>query len=171
MKKLIFTLLMLPILVGAQKQNVYIKLVDAKGTMLKGDVLTKGFENYLNALTLGTTGSNNSIVNFTMNITGASADLKKAITNKEYLMSGQITATQIGSNGIPITVYTIAMEKIKVQSCNENLGCNSEMTTSVSLQPVRIGWTYYQNSIKSGIKTVSNKYGFDAETGGAWTNF
>ena len=35
------------------------------------------------------------------------------------------------------------------------------MSTSVTLNATRIGWTYYQSS-RDGIQTVSNKYGWDA---------
>jgi hypothetical protein len=44
------------------------------------------------------------------------------------------------------------------------------MTTTVTLQATRIGWTYYQTD-RAGTQVVTNKYGFDAETGGQWTNF
>jgi type VI protein secretion system component Hcp len=162
---------MLPMFVVAQKQDVYVKLTDAKGTPINGDVVTRGFEKSLYALTFATAGKNNSQVNFTMNITGASAELKKAMANGEFLMTGQVTVTQNGSNGLPVTIYEIKMEKIKIQSCNESMGCNSVMTTSVTIQPVRIGWTYYQTTAKTGTQTISNKYGFDADTGGAWTKF
>jgi hypothetical protein len=62
------------------------------------------------------------------------------------------------------------MEKIRVQGCSEAMGCNSAMTTTVTLQATRIGWTYYQTD-RTGALVVSNKYGYDAETGGQWTNF
>jgi hypothetical protein len=62
------------------------------------------------------------------------------------------------------------MERIKVLDCTEAMGCNGVMTTTVTLQPMRIGWTYF-NTGKSGLQTVSNKYGYDLETGGVWNNF
>ena len=170
MKKLMLLLLVLPIFAVAQKQDVYLKLTDAKGTIIKGDVMVRGFEKNLNVITFATGGKNNSQVNFTMPIAGASADLKKAMSDGQFLLNGLVTITQIGSNGMPTTVYTVVMEKIRVQSCNEIMGCDNVMTTAVTLQPSRIGWTYYQTG-RSGIQTVSKKYGIDAETGGAWTNF
>tara|TARA_R110000868_G_scaffold216416_7_gene466595 strand:+ start:16950 stop:17465 length:516 start_codon:yes stop_codon:yes gene_type:complete len=171
MKHLFILLVVLPMFMVAQNQEVYIKLTDAKGTPIKGNATLKGFENSIYALTLATSGNNNSQVNFTMNITGASADLKKAMVNNESLLSGLVTVTQLSSyKAGPDIVYTITMEKIKVQSCNENMGCNNVMTTSITIQPIRIGWTYYQVG-KSGTPTVSNKYGFDAETGGSWSKF
>lgn len=170
MKKLFILLMLAPCITIAQKQEVYIKLTDAKGSPINGDVVTKGFEKQMYAQSLATTGKTNSQVSFTMDITGASADLKKAMINGEFLLSGLVTVIQPGSNGLPITVYTIKMEKIKVQSCNESMGCNNALTTSVIIQPVRIGWTYYQTG-RTGTPIASNKYGFDSETGGAWINF
>ena len=170
MKKIMLILLLAPLISWSQKQDVYIKLTDVKGSPINGDVTVRGFEKNLYALTIATSGRNNSQVSFTMEITGASAELKKAMSNGEFLMTGLVSVIQPRSTGMPSVLYTIKMEKIKVLSCNESMGCNSAMTTSVSMQPVRIGWTYYQTG-RNGAQTVSNKYGFDSETGGAWNNF
>ena len=169
MRTIIFILLFIPIIAAAQKQDVYIKLTDAKGVQIKGDATLKGFERSMQALTINSSGKNNTQFSFTMNVSGASADLKKAMNNGEFLLSGLVTVLQ-SAVARPAIVYTIKMEKIKVTFCNESMGCNNVMTTSVTLQATRIGWTYYQTNT-TGTQTVSNKYGFDAETGGAWTNF
>lgn len=170
MKKMLFFLLLTPLFSLAQKQDVYVKLTDAKGSPINGDVVARGFERQMYALSLATAGKNNSQLNFTMDITGASADLKKAMANGEWLMAGQVTVNQAGSNGMINTVYTIKLEKIKVVFCSESMGCNNAMTTSVTLQATRIGWTYFQTG-RNGLQTVSNKYGFDVETGSPWSNF
>jgi type VI protein secretion system component Hcp len=169
MRTIIFILLFLPIIALAQKQDVYIKLTDANGMQIKGDAVLKGFERSMQALTINSGGKNNTQFSFTMNVTGASADLKRAMNSGEFLASGLVTVLQTGI-ARPVTTYTIKMEKIKVISCNESMGCNNLMTTTVILQATRIGWTYYQTNAM-GVQTVSNKYGFDAEAGGPWTNF
>jgi type VI protein secretion system component Hcp len=169
MRTIIFILLFIPIIAAAQKQDVYIKLTDAKGVQIKGDAILKGFERSMQALTINSGGKNNTQFNFTMNITGASADLKSAMNSGEFLLSGLVTVLQPGL-ARPMITYTIKMEKIKVTSCNESMGCNNIMTTSITLQATRIGWTYYQTST-TGAQTVSNKYGYDAEAVGTWTNF
>jgi hypothetical protein len=69
-----------------------------------------------------------------------------------------------------LTNYTIKMENITVLSCEESLGCNGVMDTSVTLQATRIGWTYYQTG-KTGTPVVSKKYGWDAGNNREWTNF
>lgn len=169
MRKIIFILFLIPIIAAAQKQDVYIKLADAKGVQIKGDATLKGFEKCMQALTINSGGKNNTQFNFTMNISGASADLKRAMNSGEFLTSGLVTITQ-SSLAKPLVVYTIKMEKIRVTFCNESMGCNNAMATSVTLQATRIGWTYYQTNT-NGTQTVSNKYGYDTETGGAWANF
>jgi type VI protein secretion system component Hcp len=125
----------------------------------------------LYALTVGSAGKNNTQVTFSMNITGASADLKRAMTNGETLQSGLVTVTQLNpSMGRPMVVYSIKIEEIKVNACSESMGCNSAMTTSATITATRIGWTYYQNN-PNGTQTVSRKYGFDSASGKEWTNF
>ncbi len=170
MKHIIFIFLIAPLFVAAQNQTVYVKLADFKANVIKGDVLERGYENQIQAFTMATSGKNNSQVSFTMNIIGASADLKRAMANGELLSTGELTVTKLGYNGVPVVQNTIKMEKIKVLACSENMGCDNTMMSTVTLQPARIGWTYYQTS-KGGLQTVSNKYGYDLESGGAWTNF
>ena len=168
MRTIIFLLFLVPVFAIAQKQDVYIRLTDATGKQVNGDAVTKGFEKWMQGISTNSGGKNNTQFSFTMNITGASADLKRALANGELLMTGQVNVMQMGITPQPL--YLIKMEKIRVLSCAEAMGCNGVMTTTVSLQAARIGWTYYQTG-KTGAPVVSNKYGFDAETGGPWTNF
>jgi type VI protein secretion system component Hcp len=171
MRKIILIMLLSPLFCIAQKQEVFIKLVDANGKQISGDAVVKGFEKQLYALTVGSAGKNNTQVTFSMTITGASADLKRAMTNGETLQSGMVTVTQLNpSMGRPMVVYSIKIEEIKVNACSESMGCNSAMTTSASITATRIGWTYYQNN-PNGTQTVSRKYGFDSASGKEWTNF
>lgn len=171
MRTIIWALLLIPVLASAQKQEVYIKLTDAGGKQISGDATMKGFEKWLQTLTINSGGKNNTQLNFSMNITGASADLKKALAGKESLLTGQVSVMQTGGSADrPSTLYTIKMEQITVLSCSETMGCNNIMTTSVTLQATRIGWTYYQTS-PSGSQTISRKFGWDAKTNSAWINF
>lgn len=171
MRILILILFLSPVFSFAQKTDVFVKLADAKGQQIKGEAVLKGFERWIGATSINSGGKNNSQLNFTMNISGASADLKSALTGGELLLNGQVTVTTLdASSGRWTTVYTIKMEKIGVAACLETMGCNNQMTTSVTLNATRIGWTYYQTD-KTGAITVSNKYGYDSEKGGEWTNF
>ncbi|MDP3312744.1 type VI secretion system tube protein Hcp [Lutibacter sp.] len=163
-------MLALPVIIHSQTKT-FIKLTDPKNQLIKGESVTKGFEGWIMPLTTGSSGKNNTQYSFTMNISIASADLKRAMASGELLMTGQINVMNSSfSAGAPKPVYNIKMEKIKVLTCTESLGCNGVMTTSVTLQATRIGWTYYQTD-RTGTLAVSNKYGYDAETGTEWTNF
>lgn len=168
MKTVLIALLMIPLFGQSQVQDVFIKLTDANGKQINGTSLTRGYEKWITGLTISSSGKNNSQLNFTMQISGAAADLKRAMAQGEFLLNGIVSVTQPAD--IPIRLYTINMEKIRVIACSESMGCNNTMTTTVVLSAARIGWTYFQVG-KTGVSTVSNKYGFDMETGKAWTNF
>lgn len=168
MRTIIMILSFIPFFAIAQKQEVFLRLTDASGRQINGDALARGYERNINVITNAGGGKNNTQLSFTMNIIGASADLKRVMASGELLTNGQLSVVVAGEK--PAFVYTVKMEKIRVLSCSESMGCNGVMTTAVTLQATRIGWTYYQTG-KTGIAVVSNKYGFDSETGGQWSNF
>lgn len=171
MRTIILALLLLPMVMFAQRQDVYINLTDAGGQQIKGDALVKGFERSISALTFASGGKNNSQINFTMNIGGASADLKRAMGSGALLVNGSINVLQASSaTGRPMLLYSIKMENIRVISCSESMGCNNVMTTTTVLAATRIGFTYFQMDSK-GKQTISQKYGFDMDSGKEWTNF
>ncbi len=162
----LFILLLIPALGFSQTSNVFIKLTDPKGVLIKGDGAQKGFEKTIRAWTTASSGKNNTQFTFTMNVMDAAAILKNAMANGDQLMNATVSVmTATGPS------YTITMEKIRVVACAESMGCNSVMTTEVSLQATRIGWTYYAADRSGMNMVVSQKYGFDAETGQAWNKF
>ena len=171
MRILILIALLLPLFGVSQKNDVFIRLTDSRGQQIKGDAVLKGFENWVGATSINSSGKSNTQLNFTMNVIGASADLKRAMTNGELLMNGQLVVLVPNPlGGRPVTSYTIKMENIAVLSCYEAMGCNNVMNTTVSLQVTRIGWTYY-NTSSTGTSTISRKYGWDAEKNMEWTSF
>jgi len=134
----------------------------------QGDAVLKGFENWLSASSINSSGKNNNQLNFTVNVTAASADLKRAMSNGELLLSGQVTVLSANpSGGRPLTSYTIKMENIAVVSCYEAMGCNNAMNTTLTLQVARIGWTYYNTTTQA----VSRKFGWDVEKNMEWSSF
>jgi len=169
MRRIIFILLLLPLFSFAQKTDVFLKLTDVKGQQIKGESVLKGFERWIGATTIISEGKNNTQLSFTMAVSGATADLKKAMANGELLSRGEVYVVTSRA-GAPFIVYTIKMEQITVLSSSEAMGCNNMMNTTVSLHATRIGWTYYQSG-KTGIQTVSKKFGWDADTKSEWTNF
>ncbi len=171
MRKIIFILAMAPLFVMAQTNTVFIKLTGAGGKLIKGEVVMKGFEGAIQASTINSGGKNNTQTSFTMEVNGASADLKRAMASSEVLSKAEVTVlSPVRTMGAPIVAYTIKMEQIRVTGCTEAMGCNSIMSTSVTLEATRIGWTYYSTG-KTGVNTVSKKYGWDADAGTEWTNF
>ena len=169
MQKIILILMLLPMNVVAQKQDVYLKLTDAAGMQIKGDAVTRGFERSIYILSFSSGGKNNSQLSFNMNVIGASADLKSAMSAGMLLQNGILTVTQSGMGGATM-LYTIKMEAIKVNACTEAMGCNAEINSTVVVTAARMGWTYYQQD-GTGKLIVSRKYGYDNESGKEWTNF
>ena len=168
MRKFILILFLSPLFCIAQKTDVFIKLSDARGQQIKGDAVLKGFENWLSASSINSSGKNNNQLNFTVNVTAASADLKRAMSNGELLLSGQVAVLSANpSGGRPLTSYTIKMENIAVVSCYEAMGCNNAMNTTLTLQVARIGWTYYNTTTQ----VVSRKFGWDVEKNMEWSSF
>lgn len=171
MKTIIFLLLLIPFISFSQKTNVFVKLTDAKGLQIRGEASLKGFERWIGATTISSGGKNNTELSFTMAVSGASADLKRALANGELLLNGQVTVMSPNpTTSYPVISYTIKMENVAVTFCNEAMGCNNILSTTVNLQATRIGWTYYQPD-KTGAMSVSKKFGWDADTQSEWTNF
>lgn len=171
MKTIILILLFSPIFVFSQTSTVFIKLTDAKGQLIKGESVIKGFEGWITATTFNSYGKNNTQLIFSMNVSGASADFRRAIANGEVLSNGQVSV--MGSNSIyggPVALYTIKLEKISVISCTDAMGCNNVMNTTVSLQATLIGWTYYGTG-KTGSQIVTKKFGWNSDTNSEWTSF
>jgi type VI protein secretion system component Hcp len=166
MRAIFLILFLSPVFCVAQKTDVFVKLTDANGLQIKGEATLKGFERWIGVTSITSSGKNNTQLDFTMTVSGASADLKKAMDSGSALSSGQVTVLVPNpAGGMPITSYTIKMEKIVVSSCFEAMGCNSLMNTTVTLLATRIGWTYYSNG------AISKKYGWDAESNKEWAGF
>jgi type VI protein secretion system component Hcp len=174
MRILIFALLLSPFFGFSQKSNatVFIRISDTKGLQIIGESIAKGFEKWIEASSTNSGGKNNTQFNFTMQVGGAAADLKRAMNNNEFLAKTEVTviAPNPGGVGPQVLVYTIKMEQVKVLSCAEGIGCNNAMNTAVILQATRIGWTYY-NQTRTGTTAVSKKFGWNADTQSEWTSF
>ncbi|MFT3843814.1 MAG: type VI secretion system tube protein Hcp [Lacibacter sp.] len=163
MRTILFAMLFLPFFSLAQKTETYLKLINPSGTQMKGDAVARGFERCIYIINSSQGGKNNTQITFKMNISGASADLMRARNNGEILPSGEISTirTAVDRN---VLISQIKMEKITVIAYAEN---GTEAT--VTIQATKIGWIYYQQL--KGRTSVTNKYSYDAETGGTWTGF
>lgn len=169
MRTIILSLLLFPLIAAAQQTDTYIKLTDASGQQIKGDAVVKGFERNITVLSFASAGKNNAQLTFNMNLTGASADLKRAMSSGALLPNGILTVIKPGIYS-PVIHYTIKMENIRVNSCSEMMGCNNQTNTTTTITAARIGWTYYETD-KTGKTVVTRKFGFDNDSGKEWTNF
>jgi type VI protein secretion system component Hcp len=165
MRTIIFFLFLIPSISFSQRQENYAKFINSSGIQIKGDAVTRGFERWITVLSNSNGGKNNTEVTFTMNISGACADLRNANTNGVNLQKGELTTTQISNEGRLAVVKNIKMENISVINYSE-----SGSQASVTIRATRIGWIYYQQSTK-GAWTVANKTSYDATTGGPWKDF
>lgn len=74
-----------------------------------------------------------------MNVIGASADLKRAISNAILLQNGILTVTQ-PAMGAPNMLYTIKIEGIRVTGCSESMGCNAAINSTAIINAALISW-------------------------------
>ena len=170
MKKIIFIVLLLPIIAFGQKNITYLNLKNSAGQLIKGSSVAKRFERQIEASTFQSNSANNDTrISFTMPVGSASGELRASMNNKQTLPKGKVAVTAKGQEQLTI-VYKINMENIRVESCDDIQSSNGEMVTQVVLRAVRIGWTYYTND-RRGSLTVSGKNGWDAEKSTAWTSF
>jgi type VI protein secretion system component Hcp len=171
MRYVLILLFVLPLFSLAQNAKVYIKLTDGGGKMIRGTSTARGYEYWIEALTTGSAGENNIQFLFSMPVSGASALLKSMMSRGEQVLNGEVVVTTVGNNGTLLLSQTIKMEQASVLSCSETMGCNNVMTTAVTLQATRIGWTYYSIDRTGAMVTVSQKFGWDASTRSPWTKF
>src|SRR5882757_8061935 len=109
MRKIILVLLLTPLFTFSQNTSIFIKLTDATGQQIKGESTMKGFEKNIQATSTSSAGKNNSQFNFTMTVSGASADLKKAMANGQVLPTAEVIAVVPNGGGAPATSYSIKM--------------------------------------------------------------
>ena len=170
MKKLLFSLLLLPTIGFSQKNFTYLSLKSTAGQLIKGSSVAKGFERQIETTTFqSNSATNDTRISFTMPAGSASGELRASISTKQALPKGEVTVTTMSSHQ-PVIIYKINMENIRVESCDDIQNSNGEMVTQVVLRALRIGWTYYTID-RRGVLTVASKSGWDAEKSQGWTSF
>src|SRR4029077_5940194 len=90
MRTIIFILLLSPFHSFSQNSDVFIKLTDARNQQIKGESVTKGYERWIQATSINSGGKNNSQLSFTMQVSGASADLKKSLASGDLLSKAEV---------------------------------------------------------------------------------
>ena len=169
MRTIILVLSLIPFFCFSQTNNkVFIKLTDANGKQINGESKDIHYKDWIYTTFINSSGNNNTLLSFTMDVSGASAVLKKAMLTSLTLLNGEVNVTAGNKNTVsPEILYKIKMEKIKVLNCSETTGSNNSMQTAVTLQATRIGWIYYTTS-NTGVQTESKRYGWDVELNKEW---
>ncbi len=166
MKRLLFIILLLPVMAMAQGgKDIFAKFNLESGFPLRGTSTVRGYEkNIIVTDLVASSTNNNTSVQLPMPSSGATASFTSYIQSGKKLPFGEIIVTSM-LEGQRIIEYKIKMEGIAVAEATDNNG-----TTKLVLDAARIGWIYYSTNNKGG-STVSSKTGWDKEKGVAWTNF
>lgn len=169
--KIIITCLYLLLHFSAQcqTQRFFVQLFDASGKSIPGNSVERGFERQIEANS-STSSLQNPRLFFTMNTNASSGVLQRMIKANERISSGLLTVAQPNREGRLVPVYTVKIQNAQVLSCSNQSNVNGSVT-SVELQADRIGFTYYQQDLKTGINKTGSKSGFDWTTNKEWTNF
>lgn len=170
--KRFFQILMLGVLIAGSssatlqtKQQTFLQITDASGQLIRGTSLQKFYERQIIVTSFSGVTAGNAQVQFTMPSGGASATLATLRGGKETIPYAVFTVTQPAETGLNV-LSTVRLEVIRVLSVTDANG-----STSATLQAGRIGTTYFQNNLKTGIRTVSGKTGYDYTTGQTWNAF
>ncbi|NCU05538.1 MAG: hypothetical protein GXC73_16320 [Chitinophagaceae bacterium] len=170
--KRLFQILLLGVFVAGSssatlqtKQQTFLQITDAGGQLIRGTSVQKFYERQIIATSFSGVTAGNAQVQFMMPSGGASATLANMQGSKEtipYAVFTNIVPAEPTWN----VLSTVRLEAIRVISVQDANG-----STSVTLQAERIGTTYYQNNLKTGIRTVSGKTGYDFKAGQTWNTF
>lgn len=147
------------------KQETFLQIVDANGQPVRGTSVQRFYERQIIATGFSGVTAGKAQVQFTMPSGGASATLATLQGSKETIPYAVFTNT-VPAEPTWNVLSTVRLEAIRVISVQDANG-----STSVTLQAERIGTTYYQNNLKTGIRSVTGKTGYDFKTGQTWNAF
>ena len=147
------------------KQHTFLKMVDAKGQLIQGSSVQRGYERLIIASSFSGVTTGNAQVKYMMPSGGASAVLATMQGNKQKLPYAVFTITEPGEARLNV-LSTVRLESVSIIRVEDVNG-----STNVTLQAASIVTTYFQNNLKTGILTISGKTGFDYTTGQTWNSF
>ncbi len=171
MKRLFQILVLAVLIVGSNsfsfqtKQQTFLQIVDANGQPIRGTSVQRFYERQIIAAGFSGVTAGNAQVQFTMPSGGASATLATLQGSKQTIPYAVFTIT-VPAEPTWNVLSTVRLEAIRVISVQDANG-----STSVTLQASRIGTTYYQNNLKTGIRSVTGKTGYDFKAGQTWNSF
>jgi len=159
------TALLLSATTKQSKQKIFLRLVDASGQTIRGTSVERFYERQIEVTAFSGLTTGNPQVKFTMPSGAATAILANLQGNKQKLSSGVFTNTEQGEPTLNVT-STVRLEEVIVISVSDANG-----STEVTLKASRIGTTYFQNNLKTGVRTVGSKTGFDFANKQPWAAF
>jgi hypothetical protein len=164
---LMLSVLMITLASGTtqSKQEVFLKIVDANGQIIRGTCVERFYERQIIATSFSGVTTGKAQIQFIMPSGGASATLARMQGSKETIPYAVFTIT-VPAEPTWNVLSTVRLEVIRVISVQDANG-----STSVTLQAERIGTTYFQNNLKTGIRSVTGKTGYDFKTGQTWNSF
>ena len=183
-KSTFFLLAFLLFYIGAHAQgySIFVKIIDANGKQINGEVADKGYENQIAATNFGQENINCTTVTggapcsgksgrfiFNMVINKSLPLLKKALFSTEHLTSIDIIFRKPGSS-TPFTYYKIRLENVIVTHITDAADLINSVKNQVELDAARFGWTYIYQSANGGTDTPI-KFGWDIISNTEWTGF
>lgn len=147
------------------KQQIFLQIPDANGQLLRGTSTQRGYERQIIVTSFSGVTTGKAQLQFTMSSGGASATLATMQGGKETIPYAVFTVTQRAESSLNV-LSTVRLEAIRVLTVEDVNGI-----TNVTVQATRIGTTYFQYNLKTGIRTVSGKTGYDYSTGQTWNAF
>lgn len=147
------------------KQKIFLRLVDASGQTIRGTSIERFYERQIEVTAFSGFSTGNAQVKFTMPSGAATATLANLQGSKQKLSSAVFTNTEQGEPTLNV-MSTVRLEEVIVISVSDANG-----STEVILKATRIGVTFFQNNLKTGVRTISSKTGFDFANKQPWTAF
>jgi type VI protein secretion system component Hcp len=147
------------------KQQVFLNLTDASGQMIRGTSTQRGYERQVIVTSFSGVTTGNPQVQFIMPSGSATATLANLQGNKNQLSHAVFTTTQTAEQGLTV-LNTVRLEEVTIIKTEDING-----STTVTLKANRIGTTYYQNNLKTGVRSISGKTGWDFVNKKQWTAF
>lgn len=147
------------------KQQIFLQMVDVNGVAIRGTSVQRGYERQIIVTSFSGVTTGNPQVQFSFPSGGASATLSTMKGSKQTIPYAVFTVTEPGEARLNV-LSTIRLESVSIIRVEDVNG-----STNVTLQAARIGTTYFQNNLKTGIRTISGKTGFDYTTGQTWNSF
>jgi type VI protein secretion system component Hcp len=148
-----------------KEQRIFLRLVDASGQPIRGTSVERFYERQIEATAFSGFATGSSTIRFTMPSGAATATLANLQATKKALPSALFSVTTSGEATLNL-LSTVRLEEVYVTSVTDVNG-----STEVTLKASRIGVTYFQNNLKTGVRTVSSKTGFDFGNKQPWTAF